>query len=91
MPCSPLPVDSVGLHSSYFGEGVGIIFLDDVECVGNETSLLECSHIGIGTSNCFHDEDISLLCQGEGVRQNCMMNCGEGEISTVGGGGEGDE
>lgn len=43
---------------------MGLIFLDETECIGNETSLLACSHLGIGTSNCFHNEDVSILCQG---------------------------
>lgn len=55
----------MALHAGFFGRGVGIIFLDDVECVGNEPSLLNCTHIGIGVSNCQHREDVSLLCQGE--------------------------
>ena len=55
----------MALHAAFFGAGVGIILLDDVECVGNETSLLNCTHLGIGLSNCQHREDVSLLCQGE--------------------------
>ena len=55
----------MALHAGFFGRGVGIIFLDDVECVGNETSLLNCTYLGIGVSNCRHREDVSLLCQGE--------------------------
>ena len=55
---------AIGLHVAFFGEGVGIILLDDIECIGNESSILDCSHLGIGTSNCFHNEDVSVLCQG---------------------------
>lgn len=55
----------MALHAAFFGAGVGIILLDDVECVGNETSLLNCTHLGIGLSNCQHREDVSLLCQSE--------------------------
>ncbi len=56
---------AVGLHSGFFGEGIGLIFLDDLECIGNETTLFECNHAGIRVSNCFHDEDVGVLCQGE--------------------------
>lgn len=62
-----LPIGAIGLHLAFFGEGVGIIFVDDTECIGNETSILDCSHLGIGTSNCFHNEDVSVLCQGKAV------------------------
>lgn len=58
-------IGALGLHAAFFGEGVGIIFVDDADCIGNETSILDCSHLGIGTSNCFHNEDVSVLCQGK--------------------------
>ncbi len=56
---------AVSLHAAYFGEGSGLILLDDVDCVGNETSIFDCSHAGIESSDCFHNEDVSVLCQGE--------------------------
>jgi hypothetical protein len=62
-----LSAGAIGLHVAYFGEGVGIIFVDDTKCIGNETSILDCSHLGIGTSNCFHNEDVSVLCQGKAI------------------------
>ncbi|XP_025112202.1 deleted in malignant brain tumors 1 protein-like isoform X2 [Pomacea canaliculata] len=42
--------------------GAGTIWLDDVICLGNETSLIDCRHRAIGTSNCDHYEDISIDC-----------------------------
>ncbi len=60
-----LLIGAISLHSAYFGEGVGLILLDDIECTGNETTLFDCFHSGIGTSNCLHEEDISILCQSE--------------------------
>ena len=41
------------------------ILLDDVMCTGNETSLLQCSHNGFNSHNCYHDEDIVLACIGK--------------------------
>ena len=38
------------------------ILLDDVLCIGNESSLLECRHNGIGVHDCIHFEDVVVGC-----------------------------
>ena len=62
------------MQYSYFGPGSGLILIDDLDCTGTETSLFNCSHLGIGTSNCFHSEDISVLCQGTVIIISYKMN-----------------
>ena len=50
--------------SARFGAGSGPIWLDDVNCQGNETSILYCGHRGWGIENCGHHEDASVECYG---------------------------
>uniref|UniRef100_A0A8C2W1G6 Soluble scavenger receptor cysteine-rich domain-containing protein SSC5D n=1 Tax=Chinchilla lanigera TaxID=34839 RepID=A0A8C2W1G6_CHILA len=46
-----------------FGEGQALpILLDDVRCAGSERNLLHCSHAGVGTHNCGHEEDAGVVC-----------------------------
>ena len=47
---------------SVFGEGRGPVWLKSVKCIGNENSLLDCSHDGLGLGNCKHSSDVSVVC-----------------------------
>ena len=47
-----------------FGPGSGGLVLDDVKCVGNEESIFDCPHGGMGKSDCTHNEDAGVRCQG---------------------------
>ena len=50
-------------QSARFGQGAGQILLDDLQCIGTESSLLECPHLGINSHNCGHHEDASVTCE----------------------------
>jgi len=51
-----------------FGEGTSLrILLDDVQCFGEEKTLLECAHAEVGTHNCSHEEDAGVVCSQEEV------------------------
>ena len=65
--CRQLGFGSYGYsyYNSYFGQGSGPIWLDSVGCIGNETMLLNCGHLGINiTRSCSHSEDVGVRCYG---------------------------
>ncbi|KAJ3600286.1 hypothetical protein NHX12_031272 [Muraenolepis orangiensis] len=51
-------------HGAHFGQGQGSIWLDDLQCTGQESDLTQCGHSGLGTHNCGHNEDASVVCEG---------------------------
>ncbi|XP_072496369.1 scavenger receptor cysteine-rich domain-containing group B protein isoform X1 [Notamacropus eugenii] len=45
-----------------FGQGRGPIHLDNVDCKGQEAALSECGSHGWGIHNCYHYEDVAVMC-----------------------------
>ena len=47
--------------TSYIGSA-GSIFLNHVNCIGNESRLIDCSHNWLGVHNCTHADDAGVRC-----------------------------
>uniref|UniRef100_A0A8C3JUL2 Soluble scavenger receptor cysteine-rich domain-containing protein SSC5D n=1 Tax=Calidris pygmaea TaxID=425635 RepID=A0A8C3JUL2_9CHAR len=47
-----------------FGRGLGIIWMDETNCTGTETTLSACRARPWGINNCYHGEDAGVVCSG---------------------------
>ena len=63
------------LKQSFFGQGSGLIHFSDVNCTGNESLLVDCTHTP--NHNCMHSHDAGVVCGG--------AQCEAGQIRLVNG------
>ena len=49
---------------AHYSQGSGPIWLNNVQCFGNESDIFACAHDGIIYHSCKHDEDASAECSG---------------------------
>ena len=46
----------------YAGFGEGPFHLDDLQCTGDEESLFQCPHNGVGSHDCGYYDDAGVVC-----------------------------
>ena len=53
------------IFNIFFGGGPSFqpIHLDELQCLGSEETLLNCTHSGISVHDCDHPEDVGIICQ----------------------------
>ena len=75
--CRQLGFGSSGtaIGSAGFGQGSGLIWLDNVMCTGNESTLARCGHLGVNiTRSCSHSEDAGVRCYGGQGKQSYFFS-----------------
>ena len=48
--------------SAYYGQGSGQVWLNNLNCVGNESTIVNCSYDGWGIHDCSHSKDAGVKC-----------------------------
>lgn len=58
------PVNAQAVTDGRFGPGTAdmAILMDDINCDGTETRLINCLFAGWGQTNCDHTEDVGVIC-----------------------------
>ena len=51
-------------HGALYGQGIGRIWLNNLNCTGAELTIENCSHTGWGIGNCSHSKDAGMKCFG---------------------------
>ncbi|NXS47337.1 DMBT1 protein, partial [Balaeniceps rex] len=59
--------------SARFGQGAGPIWLDEVDCTGQENNFSDCRAKTWGIHNCHHGEDASVVCAGNSSSANLRL------------------
>ena len=87
----------LGVGEAFFGEGIGPIMLDELNCEGRESHVSYCSLTG-NSSFCKHSEDVGVFCKGKvECKHSCrvsvktctlfsggMENCSDSDVRLLG-------
>ena len=59
---------------SIYGQGIGSILMDDVDCTGNEDSIFDCKSTSGPVSSAYHNKDVGVRCQGTAHAESTGAN-----------------
>ena len=57
---------------AFYGQGTGVIMLNNVNCSGKELTIFECNQSKYGKNNCDHHEDAGVTCIPRGKGNYCL-------------------
>ncbi|XP_062867456.1 scavenger receptor cysteine-rich type 1 protein M130-like [Trichomycterus rosablanca] len=57
-----LPVEVLG--AAAFGRGEGQVWTEELQCIGNESTVYSCLRSSTQKHNCSHSSDVGLICSG---------------------------
>ncbi|XP_052221892.1 deleted in malignant brain tumors 1 protein-like [Dreissena polymorpha] len=80
--CGMLGYSRNGAVAVSFGSGSNSqpIHLDNLDCDGNEETILECRHNVIDRTDCYHKEDVGVVCQSALHAQVRLVGNGSTEL-----------
>ncbi|KAL5460311.1 hypothetical protein EMCRGX_G033753 [Ephydatia muelleri] len=75
---------AISVLNAFYGQGVGIIWFGEINCQGNEKTLLQCAYAVSADLSCDHSDDAGILCPAVNVTaHNCP--CQSGDIRLMAG------
>lgn len=51
-----------GAANAAYGQGTGPIYMNNLQCVGSEASLVDCRRIELSERTCTHSNDAGVSC-----------------------------